>query len=266
MGLQQSDDKHMTDRHDIDQEALPPPLASVDSDDDDRADDHSKTANRPQHLATQDDSDVVGPEGATKSMNNDSKEGEDDDDEEIPALPPILPDLGTGRGDPVAEEQAEDPVAAAARERAMAELRRKGINRLLVELEEAARSTDWEEGPIRFRSLFEAALMLSQAKGNAVKHYRGKDSDGDAYTYTGLVGQNGKFEGLGMADLDKGHVYIGQWKGGHFHGVGLWTYSDGVTPYYLGEWRHDAKCGHGTEWNYDGDINHSGEFEDNWPV
>lgn len=257
----------MTDHQNVDQEVLPPPIASPGSDDDRDDDDHAKTLiHRQQHSATQGDSAVTDASEFEVVAKQNENEGERQEGEEVPALPPNLPDLGTGRGDPAAEERAEDSAAAAARERAAAEMRRMGINRLLVELEAAAKSTDWVEGPSRFRSLFEAALMLSQAKGNAVKNYRGKDSDGDAYTYTGLVGEDGTFEGLGMADLDKGHVYIGQWKGGHFHGVGLWTYSDGVTPYYLGEWRHDAKCGHGTEWNYDGDVNHSGEFEDNWPV
>lgn len=82
-------------------------------------------------------------------------------------------------------------------------------------------------------------------------------------TYSGTLDENGLPDGHGIFTSvntnGEGWVYDGDWKAGHWNGMGTTTWYDGQT--YTGEFKNDAECGHGVLTYSDGAY-FEGEFQD----
>ena len=64
----------------------------------------------------------------------------------------------------------------------------------------------------------------------------------------------------GTATWSDGATYVGEWKGGIWHGQGTATWSDGAT--YVGEWKGGIWHGQGTYTYWNGGYKYVGEHKD----
>jgi len=67
-------------------------------------------------------------------------------------------------------------------------------------------------------------------------------------------------DGVGIAFLEQGDIFSGQWKGGLRDGIGYCKFKDGA--YYKGEWVNDRVCGQGILALPEKDLVISGKFKD----